>query len=272
MGRRKIAGFGPYDPSVQTPIEDPDDPRLGAYHALRSRSQRADPERFVAESETAIRRLLASTFPLESILATPTRAERLEPLVPPGCPLYVAERALLREIVGYDLHRGAVAAGLRPVLDQLPDFSARGPLRVVVAQGLSDPANVGALIRNCRAFGIDALVLDPKGADPLTPRAVRASMGNVFSQPFTICDPLAAVSQLRAAGVEILAATVRPNAEPIETVTTSPRWALLVGNEGQGLSAAILEQADREVTIPIAPAADSLNVAAASAVLLHQLT
>jgi tRNA G18 (ribose-2'-O)-methylase SpoU len=267
-----MAPEAPYDPAVQTPIEDADDSRLSAYHALRAKSQRADSVRFVAESETVIRRLLSSTFPVESVLATPSRAERLEPLIPDGCPLYVAPRALLREIVGYDLHRGAIAAGVRPALGQLPELPAQGPLRIVVAQGLSDPANVGALIRNCRAFAIDVLVLDPKGADPLTPRAVRASMGNVFTLPFALCDPLAAVSELRANGVEILAATVRPNAEPIENVTPGDRWALLVGNEGSGLSAPLLECAGREITIPIAPDADSLNVAAASAVLLYHLS
>jgi tRNA G18 (ribose-2'-O)-methylase SpoU len=256
---------------VQTRIEDPDDPRLGAYHALRAKSQRADSERFVAESETVVRRLLASDFRVESVLATPTRADRLGPHIPDGCPLFVAERALLREIVGYDLHRGVIAAGVRPPLDRVPDLPPTGPLRVVVAQGLSDPANVGALIRGCRAFAVDLLVLDPKGADPLTPRAVRASMGNVFSQPLVICDPLDAIPGLLAADVEILAATVRPGAEPIQSVKPGPRWALLLGNEGAGLTSEILELATREVTIPIAPAADSLNVAAASAVLLHEL-
>jgi tRNA G18 (ribose-2'-O)-methylase SpoU len=176
---------------------------------------------------------------------------------------------LLCEILGYDLHRGVVAAAVRPALDALGDVATVN--RVVVAQGLADPANVGALIRNCRAFGVDLLVLDPKGADPLTPRAIRASMGNVFGQRLAVTDTLLAVRQLRDAGCTILAATVGEGAIDVRTLELPARWALLVGNEGQGLSAELIEAADREVTVPIDADADSLNVAAATAVLLHTL-
>lgn len=250
-------------------LESTDDPRLEPYAPLRERAQRADSRWFWAEGETAVMRLLASDLELVSVLATPTRAKRLAPLVPPSSPLLVAPRELLGEILGYDLHRGVVAAGVRPPLSTLPDLTA--VRRVVVAQGLADPANVGALIRNCRAFGVDLLVLDPKGADPLTPRAIRASMGNVFRQPLAVLDPVDAVRQLREAGCEILAATVGAAALDVRELAVPARWALLVGNEGTGLSAELLAGADRQVTVPIDPDADSLNVAAATAVLLHAL-
>ncbi|HBP21816.1 MAG TPA: rRNA methyltransferase, partial [Planctomycetes bacterium] len=189
-------------------------------------------------------------------------------------------KAVLREVVGYDLHRGCVACAPRPAELPLPlgELAERGRLRILVAEGLSDPANIGALLRNARAFAADLVLLDPKGGDPLEPRAIRAAVGNTFVVPWRRVDLPRALSELRAAlpGLELLAATVGPKATPLHArslnqLSPPARLAVLVGNEGAGLSAELLDLADGEVTIPIDPAADSLNVAAASALLLYAL-
>lgn len=254
------------------PITDSVDPRLDGYRALQKK-QRADPERFVAESEVAVQRLCASRFAVESVLVTPGKVERVSGWVPETCPLYVAERKLIEEVVGYDMHRGCAAVGRRPALDALPDMRGREQLAVVVAEGLADPVNVGALVRNCRAFAVDLLLLDAKGADPLVPRAIRASVGNVFRQPLAVRTDLAdCLTELREqTGARILAATVGGGATRLDALDPPERFVLLVGNEGRGLSEGLLAVADEQVTIPIAAEADSLNVAAASAVLLHRL-
>lgn len=250
---------------MSQPITDPNDERLGAYHQLRG--QKADPARFVAESEGVIRRLLGSSIEVESLLATPTRAARLGPLLPPGVPVFTAERAVLQQVVGYDLHRGCAAVARRPDLSPLPP----DPATVVVAERLSDPANLGALVRNCRAFGVDLLLIDARGADPFTPRAIRASAGHVFDQPIAVRDDVAGCLAGLRAGHRVLAATGQPDAPALGTVDAGPRWMLLVGNEGTGLSEAALAAADLRVRIPLANGVSSLNVAAATAVLLHDL-
>ena len=250
---------------MSQPITDPNDERLSAYHQLRG--QKADPERFVAESEGVIRRLLGSPIEVESLLATPARAERLAPLLPPGVPGFTAERALLQHVVGYDLHRGCAAVARRPDLTSLPP----DPATVVVAERLSDPANLGALVRNCRAFGVDLLLIDARGADPFTPRAIRASAGHVFDQPIAIRDEVVGCLADLGAGHQIFAATGHPEAPALSTIDAGPRWVLLVGNEGTGLSEAALTAANLRVRIPLANGVSSLNVAAATAVLLHDL-
>lgn len=248
------------------PINDANDDRLAVYRGLRG--QKADPERFVAESEGVIRRLLASPFAVESVLATPARGEKLAPLLPAEVPLYTAPRAVLGEVVGYDLHRGCAAVARRPDLRRLPD----APATVVVAERLADPANVGALVRNCRAFGVDLLLLDARGADPFTPRAIRASAGWVFQQPLAIRPDLAECIDRLRPGHAVLAATARREAPPLAEVPAPSAWLLLLGNEGDGLSPALLDAADRSLRIPLANGVSSLNVAAASAVLLHSLS
>jgi tRNA G18 (ribose-2'-O)-methylase SpoU len=266
-------------------IDDPTDPRLDPFRDLLARDDRPDPRRFLVESELAVGRLLASEFAPVAVLGTASRLARLAP----ACPAYAATRELLRAVVGFDLHRGVIACAERPpALAWGAPVDASCPLRHVsgdsalartlarptwtalLVQGLADPANLGSIVRSARAFAVDLVVLDRRGADPLGRRAVRAAMGHVFAQPLAVADDLlAAVARLRAAGAGVWAATVGPGARPVGAAPRPARLVLCVGNEGDGLPAALRAAADAEVTIPIAPAVDSLGVAAATAVLLY---
>ena len=256
-------------------VDVPADPRLDLFRAPR-------PHTFLVESELAVQRLLASDFTTLAILGTAAHLQRL----PAACPVYVGDRALLRSVVGFDLHRGVIACAARPALlvgdltassgpihplaHDLATLLARPAWTILLVQGLADPANLGSIIRSARAFAIDLVVLDRRGADPLERRAIRAAMGHVFAQPLALAADLTnAVHQLRNSGAAVWAATVGPRARDIATLRRPPRLVLCVGNEGDGLPPAICDAADLEVTIPIAPAVDSLGVAAATAVLLH---
>ncbi|MBX3472069.1 MAG: RNA methyltransferase [Planctomycetes bacterium] len=257
-------------------VTDPDDARVAPYRDLKARARdpRRDPGRFVVEGETAVVRLLASAFAVESVLTTPTRLERLRPHLRPGLPVLVAPPDLLLAITGVDLHRGCVALARRPAPGPVALPPADRPrTTIVAAQGLGDPVNVGALVRDCRAFAADLLLLDARGADPFAPRAVRAAMGHVFAQPLAVVDDLEAeVAGLRASGRRVLAATLSPGATPLPRLVRPDHVVLLLGHEDQGLRPSLLALADEEVTIPLAPGVDSLNVAAAAAVLLYALT
>jgi tRNA G18 (ribose-2'-O)-methylase SpoU len=258
------------------PIDDPTDPRVAPYVDLkgRARDPARDPARFVVEGEVAVVRLLESALEVESVLTTPSRVERLRLRLRPEVPLLVVTPDLLLTITGVDLHRGCVALARRPSPGPFVDPPLdRARTTIVVAQGLGDPVNVGALARDCRAFAADLLLLDARGADPFSPRAVRASMGHVLSQPLAIVDDLAAeVTRLRAQGRRVLAATLSPRATPLPRLVRPRHAVLLLGHEGDGLRPDLLALADEEVTIPIAAEVDSLNVAAAAAVLLYALS
>jgi tRNA G18 (ribose-2'-O)-methylase SpoU len=269
-------------------IDDPADPRLDRFRGLIGRGDRPDPGCFFVESETAVARLLASPhFTTLAVLGTRAHLERLAP----ACPAYLVTRELLRSVLGFDLHRGVIACGLRP--PQLaPDLSLTtcpiGPVlgasslaaalagprwTVLLVQGLADPANLGSILRSARAFAVDLVLLDRRGADPLSRRAVRSAMGHVFDLPLALVgDLLAALEQLQRLGASVWAATVGPRARPLGSLARPDRLALLVGNEGLGLPPELCARADAELTIPIAPQVDSLGVAAATAVLLHALT
>ncbi len=168
------------------PIEDAADPRLADYVDLTdvaARQRREGDEFFIAEGPVAIERLLQSDHHLRSVLVSLPKYERLAPLLD-GLPqpVYVAATDVLKATVGFDIHRGAVASADRRPLPSL-DSLLRTARRIAVLEGLNDPENLGAIARSARAFGIDALVLDPTCIDPYYRRTVRVSMGEILFLP-----------------------------------------------------------------------------------------
>jgi tRNA G18 (ribose-2'-O)-methylase SpoU len=256
-------------------IDEPSDPRLADYLELAdpaARRRRERDELFVVEGTTAIERLLESEHRVRSVLVTPRAydrlAARLDGLV---APVYVASREIIAATVGFDLHRGAVAAADRRPLAEVADVLA-GARLVAVLEGLNDAENLGAIARSARALGVDAMVLDPTCIDPYYRRIVRVSMGEVLLLPLARArqwpGELAAV---RAAGFALWALTPDPTADDLWGLGVPDRVALVLGAEGPGLSDQVLHAADRRVRIAIDPAVDSLNVGHAAAIAFAAL-
>jgi tRNA G18 (ribose-2'-O)-methylase SpoU len=254
-------------------ISDPGDHRIADYVDLRDPELRRGVEAaegfFVAESPHVIETVVRSGRPLRSALVTPKQLTVLEPILEPlGVPVYVAEPAVLRRVVGFDLHRGAVAAVDRWPLPPLAAVLA-GACRIAVCERVNDHENLGVLFRNAAAFGLDAVVLDQESADPLYRRCVRVSIGHVCTVPWTRYSRLA---DLRNAGFTLLALTPAPDAIPLAAVDWPARAAIVLGAEGPGLSDAALATADLHVRIPMRADVDSLNVATAGAVAFYEAT
>ena len=260
---------------MPVPIERPDDPRLADYVALPDPAARRRLERdelFIAEGVTAIERLLRSGHRVRSVLVTPQAlarfAGRLDAL---DAPVYVAPRDVLAATVGFDLHRGAVAAADRRPLPSLQTVIA-GARTIAVLEGLNDPENLGGIARSARAFGVDALVLDPHCIDPYYRRTVRVSMGEVLHLAVARAPQWPAeLDVLHAAGFETWALTPAADADELWALSRPPRVAVLLGAEGPGLSPAAMAAATRRVRIPIAADVDSLNVGHAAAVAFARL-
>jgi tRNA G18 (ribose-2'-O)-methylase SpoU len=135
-------------------------------------------------------------------------------------------------------------------------------------EGINDHENLGAIARTARGLGADALLLDPTCADPFYRRSVRVSVGELLHLPVVRCRVWAeAFDEVAAAGFEIWALTPSPDAVDIFTMTPPDRWALVVGAEGPGLSAATLAQCTN-VRIPMRNGVNSLNVGHAVAAAL----
>lgn len=261
-------------------IADVHDPRLADYVHLRDvnlrRSLEAERGMFIAEGAQIIRRGLEAGYQARSFLLAPKWIGGLSDLLDASpAPVYVMDEAMTEQLTGFHVHRGALASLLRVQglgLDDLLD--AR---RLVVCEDIVDHTNVGAIIRCAAGLGWDGVVLAPRAADPLYRRAIKTSMGAVFSLPWARMDDWAHdLGRLRASGFSVVAMALRADAVPLarfaREVADRPRkLALLMGTEGAGLSSAWLGQADVVVRIPMARGIDSLNVAAAAAVACYAL-
>lgn len=258
-------------------VSDLADPRLDDYRGLRDVQLRTSLEAehglFLAEGEKVIKRAVDTGYAVRSFLMAPRwvagLADRIEAS---GAPCYLLAEDQIEQVAGFHVHRGALASLARPTLRTVPDVLADAR-RVVVLEDVVEHTNVGAIFRSAAAFGVDALVLSPRCADPLYRRSIKVSMGAVFSLPYVrLGDWYHAPDHLRGLGFRLLALTPDPAASSIETIGDHEgRVALLMGTEGAGLSARWLSAADARVRIPISPAVDSLNVAAATAVACYQL-
>jgi tRNA G18 (ribose-2'-O)-methylase SpoU len=144
----------------------------------------------------------------------------------------------------------------------------------VVLEEVNNHTNIGAVLRCAAGLGVDAVLLDPRCADPLYRRSVKVSMGAVFAVPWARLTPWpTALADIRDLGFTVLALT--PDADAVSLADLTPdvtdRAALMLGAEGPGLSEAALAAADLRVRIPMAAGVDSLNVAAAAAVAFYAL-
>lgn len=259
-------------------VDDVADPRLDAYAnltdvALRQRKDVATGT-YVAESSLVVRRASEAGHRIESFLLAERWLEGLRDVIEAAqrqgepVPVYVGEPDTLEQLTGFHLHRGALAIVHRPALPSVEDLVA-GARRVAILEDVTDHTNVGAVFRNAAALGVDAVLVSPRCADPLYRRAVRVSMGGVFSVPWTRATPWpGSLGILRAAGFTVAALALDERAVTLDELAEAPpeRLALLLGTEGAGLTPDAVGAADVAVRIPMTREVDSLNVAAASAV------
>jgi tRNA G18 (ribose-2'-O)-methylase SpoU len=279
-----------------TPIHDRDDPRVAVYLDqkdawLRARHNPAAgpgvaPEPtpghglFMAEGSLVVEHLLASAFPVESVLVAERRVGALAELlgrIPPEVPVFSASRAVMEAITGFDIHRGLLACGRRlPPRD--PMDVARACRGLIVLEDLANHDNVGSVFRSAAVLagggpGGVGVLLSPRCCDPLYRKALRVSMGHALRVSFaTVDDWPGGLAGLGALGYQTFALDPGPGAVPIDRACDPPpaRPALVFGAEGAGLSPVAREAAGRTVRIPQAPGVDSLNIAVAAAVAIHR--
>ena len=266
--------------SVTVEVHSIDDPRLGDYRRLNEPDFRVRHEAatglFIVESPEPLRTILASRLrgSIRSVLITPDQhtilAAELRGI---EAPVFVAPRSLLVAIIGFDLHRGALASVARPMPPTVDDVLA-GARVIAVCERLNDHENLGVLFRSAAALGIDGVLIDPQCADPWYRRCVRVSIGHVATVPWTRVERWPeALDDVRAAGFTVAALTPSRDGVPLDVFAAErrKRVAILVGAEGPGLSSVALAASDLHVRIPMRDDVDSLNVATAAAIAFHRL-
>ncbi len=252
----------------------------------------SQPSLFIAESPKVIERALRAGYQPASLLVEDKVLQRdladLEHEMKINnttglgdTPIYVINSAQIRQLAGYNLLRGVVAAMYRKERPDLTNFltqiTSPHP-RIAVLENVVNPANVGAIFRSAAALGIDGVVITSDSADPLYRRASRAAMGTVFQVPWTYIDAKTwqsgGIQLLHQFGYQTAAMALRHNTVSIDDpqLAKVAKLAIILGSEGPGLREQTIAQSDFTIKIPMAAGVDSLNVAAASALAFWELS
>lgn len=249
------------------------------------RCNEPQPGIFVAESPNVIERAINAGYEPVSFLIEEkyldgsirdgmVRFELIERFS--DVPVYTACGEVLKDLIGYKLTRGMLAAFKRKRLMTLSEI-IKGKRRIAVLEEIVNPTNIGAIFRSAAALKMDAVILSYGCSDPLYKRASRVAMGNVFLVPWTIMDkgmwPDEGMKILRSEGFKTAAMALCNDSVSIadKNLHQEEKLALVLGTEGSGLLDETIKQCDYTVKIPMADGVDSLNVAAAAAVAFWEL-
>lgn len=248
-------------------IADPDDERLALYRDVKDRDLTGRGGLFMAEGKVVLERLFTSPVAeTVSVLTTPERLPGLAHL--PDAPVYVVPQTVMDTVAGFPIHRGYLALGRYAPKQTLSERVRGDRARVLVLCGISNTDNMGGLMRNAAAFGVDAVVLDSTCCDPLYRKAIRVSVGGVLEVPHYRVDDI--VSTLKALDLTPYALTPS-GAMMLDQVQPAARSAVLFGAEGPGLSADIMAACET-VRIDMHGGFDSLNVATTSGIVLYHFS
>lgn len=249
------------------------------------RCNEPQPGIFVAESPNVIERAINAGYEPVSFLIEEkyldgsirdgmVRFELIERFS--DVPVYTACGEVLKDLIGYKLTRGMLAAFKRKRLMPLSEI-IKGKRRIAVLEDIVNPTNIGAIFRSAAALKMDAVILSYGCSDPLYKRASRVAMGNVFLVPWTIMDkdmwPDEGMKILRSEGFKTAAMALCNDSVSIadKNLHQEEKLALILGTEGSGLLDETIKQCDYTVKIPMEDGVDSLNVAAAAAVAFWEL-
>ena len=235
-------------------------PKVAAWKALKDRKGRRESGCFLVEGRKMVEEALSSAFDVEAVLVQEGVS------FPDGLtmPVYELPAHVLAAVCDTKTPQG-IAAVVR-----MKEQSALGK-HIVVLDGVQDPGNVGTIIRTADAAGLDGVLLSNQCADVFSPKVLRATMGSIFRMNLrTTGDLPGELTKLREKGYSILSSQL--DGTPFyEREKVAERFALIIGNEGNGVSEQVQQTATHQVRLPMRGGAESLNAAIAAAIMMYEL-
>lgn len=238
-------------------------PKILTWKALKERKGRRETGCFLVEGRKMVEEALASSFPVEMVLADGERMAEFE--LPPHVPVTTMPSHVLAAVCDTKTPQG-IAAVVR--MQEPPALGSR----LVALDGVQDPGNVGTILRTADAAGFDGVLLSQQCADVFSPKVLRATMGSIFRMAIRVTDDLpGALTALQAQGFSVISSqldgTPFYSREPV-----GERFALVIGSEGNGVTDAVKAVATHRVKLPMRGGAESLNAAVAAGIMMYELT
>lgn len=237
-------------------------PKIQQWRSLKERKGRRETGCFLVEGRKMVEEALASRFPVEAVLADANRVEEF--VLPDHVTLYTMPDHVLAAVCDTKTPQG-IAAVVRMVnSEQLGD-------KLVAMDGVQDPGNVGTIIRTADAAGIEGVVLSNQCADVFSPKVLRATMGSIFRMGIVVTDDLPdTLMQLRKSGSSVISSQL--DGEPFyERSPVGEKFCLVIGSEGNGVTADVQSVATHRVKLPMRGGAESLNAAVAAGIMMYEL-
>ncbi len=230
---------------------------------------------FLAESALVISRALDDGYEPVSFLIHEDQLTKEGAHLHERCadvPCYAVKKELFQSITGFAMTRGVLSLMRRRSLAD-PREWIRGKKRIAVLEDVVNPTNMGAIFRSAAALGIEGVLLTRGCTDPLYRRSARVSMGTVFQVPWTFLEEDTWMEMLKEEGYTLAAMALKNDSYLLGDVSlrSVDRLAVILGTEGTGLKDETIEKADLTIKIPMSHGVDSLNVAAASAVVFWEI-
>ena len=198
--------------------------------------------------------------------------------VPDTISVYVVKDSVLDSVSGTVTTQGVIAIVRKPqiTLDRLLDISKTvssinpQKIRLLILENIQDPGNLGTMLRTAEAAGMTGIIMSGDCTDIFSPKVVRASMGSIFRMPLVYCnDFISALNEIKVKGITIYAAYLHGGV-PYKEIEFDNNYAILIGNEGNGLTDAAVNAASKRVFIPMSGEIESLNAAVAAAILMYK--
>ena len=198
--------------------------------------------------------------------------------LPDTISIYVVKDSVLDSVSGTVTTQGVIAIVRKPkiTLDRLLDISKTvssinpQKIRLLILENIQDPGNLGTMLRTAEAAGMTGIIMSGDCTDIFSPKVVRASMGSIFRMPFVYCeDFIKALNKIKGKGITIYAAYLHGGV-PYKGIEFDSNYAILIGNEGNGLTDSAVNAANKRVFIPMSGEIESLNAAVAAAILMYK--
>ena len=256
---------------------------LNIYNALSENQlyhiNEPQPGLFIAESPKVIDRALSAGYePVSMLLEKGLTEDEAKDIIDKvlesfDIPIYVAEPSVLTQITGFHLTRGVLCAMKRKALLPVSEV-VKDARRIAVLENVTNPTNIGAIVRSAAALSMDAVLFTSGCSDPLYRRAIRVSMGTAFQIPWTFLPEGREVESLKELGFKSVALALRNDTKELgdAELKSAGKLAIFLGAEGDGLTSETINACDYCVKIPMSHGVDSLNVAACSAVAFWELS
>ena len=234
------------------------------------RKYRKDMREMVCEGGKMLGEALLSGMEIHDILVADNAdvsTEDLHRAEQQGARLHSCPAALMQKISNVKTPQGILFSCERPVagLDTLQGD------RFMVLEGLQDPGNLGTIIRTADAFALDGIILCEGCVDPISPKVVRATMGAAFRLPIAAATMEETAEFFKQKQIPLYATALSDKSVPLTTVDLT-RAAVLIGNEGRGISKKAASLSDRLIIIPMEGRAESLNASVAASIIMYEMS